>query len=115
MKTMISKFPGTCRDCGRGVGRGETIVYHGRGAGITCGRCAGLERDPDAHVAPCWECKAPEGKFRCYGAASPVYCDACEARIRPTTLDWKLRHQPVIDRFDMDVEDRMAESCGPGL
>lgn len=25
---------------------------------------------------PCWSCQAP-GKFRSYGAATPVLCDAC--------------------------------------
>ncbi len=124
MKTMTSKFPGTCRDCGARVERGETIAYHGRGAGISCAKCAHIpgERDPEAIVAPCWECKAPEGKFRCYGAAMPVYCDACEARIRPTTTDWKLRHgvplRPLGEDYpcsDMGYEDRCAEACGPGL
>lgn len=39
-KTMQSKFPGTCRECNARVPRGATIVYHGRGAGITCQSCA---------------------------------------------------------------------------
>ena len=34
----------------------------------------GEPRPPDG---PCWRCKAP-GYFRAYGAATPVYCDACE-------------------------------------
>jgi len=40
MKTMLSKFPGTCRDCGARVPRGAEIIYHGRGSGITCAACA---------------------------------------------------------------------------
>ncbi len=47
MKTMISKFPGSCRDCGARVSRGEQIIYHGRGAGITCAACAGGEEPRD--------------------------------------------------------------------
>lgn len=34
-------------------------------------------RRPDG---ACWECKTPEGFFRAYGAATPVYCDACYAK-----------------------------------
>ena len=114
MKTMQSKYPGTCRKCNASVQRGDVIGYHGRGAGITCRKCSGIpaDRDPDAIVGPCWECKSPDGKFRCYGAATPVYCDACESRIRPTTTDWKLRHG---DRSDMAYEDQCAAACGPGL
>lgn len=116
MRIMISKFPGVCRDCGARVQRGAEIAYHGRGAGISCSACV----SPPAVnpvVAPCWECKAPDGKFRCYGAATPVYCDACEARIRPTTFDWKLRNASKEDYpcSDMGYEDRCAEACGPGL
>lgn len=39
MKAMTSKFDGVCRDCGFKVTRGSEIVYHGRGAGITCAAC----------------------------------------------------------------------------
>jgi hypothetical protein len=124
VRIMVSKFPGVCRKCNASVQRGDTIGYHGRGYGISCGKCAGVApaRDPDAIVGACWECKAPEGKFRCYGAATPVYCDACEARIRPTTLDWKLRHPEarksvryVPDATDIAYEDACASACGPGL
>lgn len=121
MKIMNSKFPGVCRDCGAQVQRGSTIGYHGRGAGISCSRCIG-KAEPAANpvVGPCWECKAPEGKFRQYGAATPVYCDVCETRIRPTTFDYKLRHaKPGKSEdyacSDMGYEDRCAEACGPGL
>lgn len=27
----------------------------------------------------CWTCKAADGYFRRYGAATPVYCDKCQA------------------------------------
>lgn len=40
---MLSKFPGQCRECGAAVKRGETIVYHGKGMGISCARCADVE------------------------------------------------------------------------
>lgn len=55
MKTMISKFNGTCRDCGARVSRGAEIVYHGRGAGITCAACAGQDastEDERANLEP---------------------------------------------------------------
>lgn len=116
MRTMASKYPGTCSRCGKGFERGALIVWQGRGMPVTHATCP---RDHDAVVAPCWECKAPEGKFRSYGAATPVYCDACEARIRVNTLDYKLRH-PAKDNSshedrecgDMAYEDRCAAACG---
>ena len=56
-------------------------------------------RRPDG---ACWACNSPEGYFRNYGAAAPVYCDACEAR----------RRAPAPDRFDLDYEDRCRDACG---
>jgi hypothetical protein len=38
--------------------------------------------EPRKPVAPCWECKDPNGFFRPYGAATPVYCDSCHAKRR---------------------------------
>lgn len=40
---------------------------------------AALERriGPRKPDGACWTCKAPEGFFRRYGAATPVYCDRC--------------------------------------
>ncbi len=57
-------------------------------------------RRPDG---ACWQCQAPEGYFRPYGAATPVYCDACHKAQRAA---------PQIDRFDLDHEDRCREACG---
>jgi len=31
MKTMIAKYPGTCRACGKPIKRGDQINYFGRG------------------------------------------------------------------------------------
>ena len=45
MKTMHSKFPGTCRDCKATVPKGALISYHGRGAGISCAACSGADAD----------------------------------------------------------------------
>ncbi len=53
---------------------------------------------------PCWNCKKPDGYFRSYGAATPVYCDACEAEERAR------KRQP--DGFDMAYEDDCARRCG---
>lgn len=41
-KTMLSKFPGTCRECSAAIPRGAAIVYHGRHQGVSCARCAGI-------------------------------------------------------------------------
>ncbi|HLW66359.1 MAG TPA: hypothetical protein VKS79_13680 [Gemmataceae bacterium] len=50
----------------------------------------------------CWRCQAPEGFFRPYGAATPVYCDACHAALSA----------PKIDRIDLEYEDRCRDACG---
>lgn len=50
MKTMVSKFNGTCRDCGGHIASGTKIVYHGKGAGISCMACS-LESDEPAESA----------------------------------------------------------------
>jgi len=56
-------------------------------------------RRPDG---PCWVCKAPAGYFRPYGAATPVYCDACQEAM----------NSPPSDRLDQDYEDRCRDACG---
>lgn len=90
------------------------IVWEGRGRPVRHATCP---RDHDAVVGPCWECKAPEGKFRNYGAATPVYCDACEARIRVNTFDSRLRASMNCSHEDRECgdlayEDRCAAACG---
>ena len=30
--------------------------------------------------APCWICGDPSGRFRNYGAATPVHCDTCHEK-----------------------------------
>jgi hypothetical protein len=30
----------------------------------------------------CWRCQSPDGYFRPYGAATPVYCDSCHKAIK---------------------------------
>jgi hypothetical protein len=45
MKNMISKYPGICRNCGESVQAGSSIVYHGKGNGITCAHCAALSEE----------------------------------------------------------------------
>lgn len=47
---ITAKYRGTCRDCGRRIAKGETIDWHGRGRGVSCADCAGIDReqvDPD--------------------------------------------------------------------
>src|SRR5262245_58874982 len=38
--------------------------------------------EPGKPDGACWVCKSPEGFFRPYGAATPVYCDECHAAIK---------------------------------
>ncbi len=64
--------------------------------------------NPGRPDGACWTCKAPEGYFRNYGAAAPVYCDACEAKHRARSED----PRRYTDRFDLDYEDRCRDACG---
>lgn len=52
----------------------------------------------------CWDCKSPQGFFRSYGAATPVYCDTCHAKHNKPT-------SPFID-VDRLYEDDCARQCG---
>jgi hypothetical protein len=54
-------------------------------------------RRPDG---ACWRCQSPDGFFRPYGAATPIYCDDCH------------RANSTPDRTDTDYEDRCARVCG---
>src|SRR5207244_3249486 len=69
-----------------------------------------------ARSRPCWVCKSPDGFFRNRGAAAPVWCDACAARIdaeeKAAEAAAIARYRERSDRFDMDVEDRMRDACG---
>lgn len=107
MKTMIAKFPGTCRACNQPIRRGDAINFYGRGHAEHAHHTA-TATTPGAVVAPCWLCKDPNGRFRNYGAATPVYCDACHEKER--RLTGPTRYEP--DRFDMMIEDQMRAACG---
>ena len=62
MKLMISKYPGTCRDCGQPVSRGARIAYHGRGRGVSCAKCASeAEDDYEAQGAGFTDAEDMEG------------------------------------------------------
>jgi hypothetical protein len=45
----------------------------------------------------CWTCGAPEGYFRPYGAATPVYCDRCH-KARKAAHDKPSGLCPVCDK-----------------
>lgn len=47
-KPMISKYPGVCKACHEPVRRGDSIVYRGKGQGITCADCASSDDVPQA-------------------------------------------------------------------
>jgi len=112
MKTMIAKYPGVCCACSKPIHRGETINFFGRGRAEHAHGCqAAGPRKPDG---PCWICQNPEGFFRNLGAATPVWCDACDKTERAKTVSIAnvrfQRSEP--DRFDMQVEDNMRDACG---
>jgi hypothetical protein len=62
------------------------------------------QRKPDG---ACWSCGVPEGYFRPYGAATPVYCDACHQ----AHLD---QHGDQADPMGVDraFEEQCREQCG---
>lgn len=76
---MYSKYAGECRTCGESFPKGEPINWSRAGGAVhvVCPRSRA-----ENQTAPCWDCKSPGGRFRRYGAATPVYCDACEAKNR---------------------------------
>ena len=66
-----------------------------------------------ARPRPCWVCKSPDGFFYNRGAASPVWCDPCAARINAKEkAAADARYRVRANRFDMDVEDSMRDACG---
>ena len=71
--------------------------------------------DPNRPDGDCWRCGKP-GKFRNYGAATPVYCDDCEHARRESEARSHPSHDnsSVEDRAcgDWAYEDRCAEQCG---
>jgi hypothetical protein len=118
MKTMISKFPGTCRACGGAINRGELINFFGRGHAEHAHACkTQADKKPDG---ACWNCKAENGFFRNMGAATPVWCDQCfAAELRKTQLVGNVRfsrrdNSSAEDACcgDMAYEDACAAACG---
>ena len=77
MKLMTSKFPGTCRDCGAGIKRGETIGYHGKGAGVSCSNCAENAYEHDQYQ------RNPDKKSTGGDYSDMAYEDACAAACGP--------------------------------
>ncbi len=79
-KIMPSKYAGTCPTCQQPFAAGETIAWS-RSTGARHPKCAGIHIPTPIQDqrAPCWDCGNPEGRFRPYGAATPVYCDTCHA------------------------------------
>jgi hypothetical protein len=113
MRTMYSKFPGSCRDCGKAIAKGTLIKYFGRGQGVAHFECNPISE----HKAPCWKCGDPDGKFRNLGAATPVWCDACFAVEEPKTFAGKMRRKDNSSAEDaccgdLAYEDACARACG---
>jgi hypothetical protein len=114
MRQLYAKYPGTCSTCGEQFPAGTFINFYGRGraAHFCCPRNL-----PENQIAECWECKDPNGKLRNYGAATPVYCDACEARIRPATFHARLFNDKCSSYEDQPCgntayEDACRDACG---
>ena len=86
MKRLTAKYSGTCQQCRNPIEIGHAILWaRGYTKHVDCQAIARLSRYSEwlrGVVGPCWACKSPNGKFRQYGAATPVYCDECEAKSR---------------------------------
>jgi hypothetical protein len=83
----------------------------------TIDRAEGIRRP----VGACWVCQSPDGFFRNRGAAAPVWCDACAARVEAeekteeAAADARYcehKRQEAGDWFDMAVEDSMRDAGG---
>lgn len=114
MKNLYSKYPGTCATCGESFERGTFIKWNGRGRGASHYCCP--RNEPSAQVAPCWDCQDPNGRFRSYGAATPVLCDACEAKRRAADHERRNRYSAedyrrLADYEQPETEDRSR--CNP--
>lgn len=68
---------------------------------------AALDRmlNPGRPDGQCWTCGSPEGRFRARGAATPVWCDACNAKQIEREA-----HDPM--GFDRACEDQCRDACG---
>lgn len=110
MKTLYSKYPGTCQRCGEQFPAGTFIRWIGRGRAEHYG-CP--KYDPANQVSPCWDCQSPDGRFRRYGAATPVLCDECDRKRRDADkARAAARTAFVPDAFDMAYEDQCRDACG---
>lgn len=109
--TILAKYPGTCTECHGKIRRGDSIEWtKGRGAKHTT--CAKPTQDnPAAMRAPCWTCKAPDGKFRAHGAAAPVLCDACHATCKDCTR--KCEHCGGWTEKDWQRDTQRCLHCCP--
>lgn len=122
MKTMLSKFPGTCCDCHKPIARGVPIKYFGRGRGAAHQNCFNPEGKSDSEIAaevraPCWICQDPNGRFRQRGAGTPVWCDKCHAEqeSKSTTVgNVRFTNCSIEDEScgDAAYEDACARACG---
>ncbi len=114
MKTMTAKYPGHCLACRQPIERGQRINFfgHGRAEHVLCGTGEPVQGRQIAGA--CWICGNAAGYFRSLGAATPVWCDACNqvqrAKDAARTVGNVRFNTP--DRFDMQVEDNMREACG---
>jgi hypothetical protein len=69
---------------------------------------AALDRalNPGRPDGACWRCHSPDGFFRPFGAATPVYCDACYA------IERDARNGTRADPVDLAYEDSCRDACG---
>lgn len=66
-------------------------------------------RKPDG---ACWDCGSPEGYFRPYGAATPVYCDRCQELRRQQARAGGEITTPYVDPVDAAYEEQCRQECG---
>ena len=117
MKVMVAKYDGTCCECRKPIRRGQQIKFFGRGTAAH-GNCLAPngETNPANVVAPCWICGDSNGLFRQRGAATPVWCDACNERENAKTKTvGNVRFNASAEDYccsDAAYEDACARACG---
>jgi len=75
---------------------------------------AALDRalNPGRPDGACWDCGNPQGLFRPFGAATPVYCDECHKAHVEARKGTPTRAHDDPMGVDMLYEDGRRDACG---
>jgi len=116
-KPITAKFAGTCRECKRRVGAGETVFWAAR-AGIVCAACTANDGVPDGVMALVQDALADDYQEALHQAAKDKAREPDRWPSRARTNDVARRYGPV-GRFNRarvapaPVEDPAIGDLGP--